>query len=342
MNSELSSTSSVSKTKESNATEVLAEQITDQLKRRMLEENPDGHLRRDTHAKMYGVVKAIFSVEAGLPNELAHGIFSEAKEYPAWIRFSNQSTQIKDDRKRDIRGMAIKLMGVPGLKLIAPETSMTTHDFIMISPSGFIAGSLREFADMLTALKGSLWKKLWFFATHWSLDLALLRSMIRIANPLHIPYHSTTPYALGDSVIKFCCRPLHHIDDAIPSNAGPDFLTEAMQQTFANGEALFEFCVQLQQDPVSMPIENPRKVWDPKVAPWRRVATIRIIQQDFNSTEQQQFGEKLSFNPWRCLEAHRPLGQINRARLLIYQAISKFRHDANHQDSSEPSDWNTL
>ena len=43
-----------------------------------------------------------------------------------------------------------------------------------------------------------------------------------------------------------------------------------------------------------------------------------------------QFCENLSFNPWRTLPEHRPLGSINRARLQVYPAISRFRHRKNN------------
>lgn len=323
-------------------TAATAEQIIALLQQRILSDSNNGHLRRDTHAKMYGVVKANFKVEANLPKELAKGIFSEPKEYQAWLRFSNQSTQINDDRQRDIRGLAIKLMGVTGPKLIDPDAFMESQDFILISPRNFIASSLNEFASMLAALQGKWWQKLCFFATHWGLDWALLRSMKRIANPLQIPYHSTTPYALDAQVVKYMCRPNSQIQDAIPGDAGPDFLSEAMRRQLAQGDVQFDFCVQVRNNPTTMSIENPRQIWYERASPWIKVASIRILRQEFDSPEQQLFGEKLSFNPWRCLEEHRPLGQINHARLLIYQAISKFRHEANHQDSSEPVDWNTM
>lgn len=73
-------------------------------------------MRRDAHAKMHGVVKAEFIIEPNLPEELQIGLFKEAKTYPAWIRFSNQSGSLSPDIERDIRGMAIKLMGVAGRK----------------------------------------------------------------------------------------------------------------------------------------------------------------------------------------------------------------------------------
>ena len=46
------------------------------------------------------------------------GVFSKPKTYPIWVRFSNGGTPPKDDKEGDIRGMAIKLMGVDGDKYL--------------------------------------------------------------------------------------------------------------------------------------------------------------------------------------------------------------------------------
>jgi hypothetical protein len=49
------------------------------------------------------------------------------------------------------------------------------------------------------------------------------------------------------------------------------------------------------------------------------------------------FCEHLSFNPWRCLPEHRPLGGINRARKAIYDGITRRRHELNGVALREPT-----
>src|SRR5688572_21825846 len=98
-----------------------AKSIADRLKTRITAASKGGVVRRDAHPKMHGVVKAEFIVEPSLPPELRVGVFAEPKTYQAWIRFSNQNDGLRPDRKIDIRGMAIKLMGVPGEKLLEEE-----------------------------------------------------------------------------------------------------------------------------------------------------------------------------------------------------------------------------
>ncbi|WP_293780637.1 catalase family protein [uncultured Oxalicibacterium sp.] len=308
------------------------------LKAKIIRDNPTGIMRRDAHPKMHGVVKAEFIVEPDLPDDLRIGLFGEAKTYQTWIRFSNQDGTIQADKARDIRGMAIKLMGVPGDKLLPAERNEQTQDFILISTNVFVTRDVAQFDAMLKAMTSGFWPKVIFFGTHWRVVWNLIKSLKKFANPLQMRYWSTTPYLFGTTAVKYSAIP-HQTDDIIPTNPGPDYLRDAMIAQLAKGEALFDFCVQLQTNAERMPIEDPGKEWQESESPFRKVATIRILQQSFDSEVQRTFGENLSYTPWHSLPAHRPLGGINRARKIVYDAISTFRHEYNHVPRREPTDW---
>jgi hypothetical protein len=109
-----------------------------------------------------------------------------------------------------------------------------------------------------------------------------------------------------------------------------------MQQRLDGGEARFDFMVQAQTDPYKMPLEDPSVVWDEELSPFRRVASLRIPEQSFDSAAQMTFCENLSFTPWHSLLEHRPLGGLNRARKVVYQALSKLRHQRNDAPRQEP------
>jgi len=309
------------------------------LKAKIIRDHPTGIMRRDAHPKMHGVVKAEFIVEPDLPAELRVGIFSKPQAYRAWIRFSNQDAAIQDDDARDIRGMAIKLMGVPGEKLLEAQRDEQTQDFILISTNVFVTRDVAEFDRLIIAMTGSLWQKIGFFATHWRVIWNLFLSMRKFSNPLQMRYWSTTPYLFGGTAVKYSAIP-HFVDaGATPDRKDPDFLRHAMMGQLAAGDACFDFAVQLQTDAISMPIEDPGKAWKESQSPFRKVATIRIPRQDFDSEAQRDFGENLSFTPWHCLPAHRPLGGINRARRIVYDLISAFRHEVNQAPRREPDSW---
>ena len=309
------------------------------LKAKIIRDNPTGIMRRDAHPKMHGVVKAEFIIEPNLPPELRVGVFKEPKTYQAWVRFSNQDGSINADSGGDIRGMAIKLMGVPGLKVLEPEQDEQTQDFIVISTNVFVTKDVEEFDDLIKCMTGSIFAKIWFFLTHWRVGWNLYKSMIKFANPLQIRYFSTTPYLFGSNAVKYSTIPHVKTPDTIPEDPSFDYLRLAMMKQLKEGDAFFDFTVQLQTDAEAMPIEDPGHEWPESMSPFRKVATIRILQQEFDSDKQKEFGENLSFSPWHALPEHRPLGGINRARKVVYRVISMFRHEYNHAVRKEPSSW---
>jgi len=71
------------------------------------------HGLRDAHAKSHGILAGELRVKPDLPEHLSQGLFAEARSYEAWVRFSNANQAVSDDAKPDIRGLALKLMGVP-------------------------------------------------------------------------------------------------------------------------------------------------------------------------------------------------------------------------------------
>lgn len=87
-----------------------------------------------------------------------------------------------------------------------------------------------------------------------------------------------------------------------------------------------------------MPIENAAVAWREADAPFQKVATLVIEQQVFDTPERQEFGDRLSFNPRRCLPEHRPLGGLNRARRQVYRALSALRHGRNAAVAAEPAE----
>lgn len=312
-------------------------ELGERLKAKIIRENSGEPMRRDAHPKMHGLVKASFTVEPDLPAELAIGLFSQPKSYQAWIRFSNQNGTIKPDISPDIRGMAMKLMGVPGEKLLPAESEESTHDFITISTPMFVTRDTAEFDDLIKALTSDLFKQAVFFITHLRVSFNLLKSMKVFANPLKIRYFSCTPYLLGDRAVKYSVVPQIKSFDKVPANPGKNYLRDAMITTLDQEEVLFDFCVQFQKDERQMPVEDPGKLWSESQSPFYKVATIRIFRQTFANSEQDELGEILSFNPWRVLPEHRPLGGVNRTRKVIYDLISTFRHQENKQVQSEPA-----
>jgi len=298
---------------------------------------------RDAHAKAHGCVQATFRVEDDLPPQLAQGVFVPGKSYQAWIRFSNgASDATQPDAKGDARGMAIKLLDVPGEKILSNEGETQTQDFIMINHPVFFVDDPSRYRALIDSTGSSdllaKFDQLLAIGFQGGIIAQEITSS-KIASPLETRYWSMVPYRLGDpphkQAIKFSARPQLPARTAIRDNPTPNFLRETMIEQLAAGSARFDFEVQPRTSP-DMSVENSMIEWKEADAPFFKLATITIPQQLFATPERDQFGENLSFTPWHALPQHRPLGAINRARRVIYQTISELRHKLNGTQLEEP------
>lgn len=313
------------------------ESLITQLRAKMQRDYAKTRTLRDAHPKMHGCVRGDFSVEPNLDGEFRIGVFKQSRTFPSWVRFSNQNGTVSPDSKADIRGVAIKLMGVEGARILPDGPLGTTHDFILISVSRFVTSSVAEFDGLVSALMRGAVPKAWYFLTHLRVARNLAFSLRHHSNPLAIRYFSVVPSLLGDKAVKYSLTPSNVSQAAVPKNPSNDSLREAMVDQLGSGNAVFDFSVQIQVNPYKMPIEDPGITWDEGLSPFRKVATLTIPSQVFDTPERREFGDNLSFNPWRCLREHRPLGGISRARRQVYQALSMFRHDNNRALREEPT-----
>lgn len=322
-----------------------------ELERRLLQKKidrenlpgPGRPVPRGQHPKHHGCVRAEFVIAEDSPEALQIGLFREAgKRFPAWIRFSN--ARVQDDRHPGGHGMAIKLMGIPGVKLLGGEENAETHDFLLLdSPVFFIKNAIEyaRFESALLAMEDSrlgLLSLARYFVTHLA-EARILRKISKnvSTNPLETRYWSATPYKFGDGAVKYFVQPRvfgHPIGAKTPS---VDQLHLAMKRNLDIRGAGFDFFVQRQVDPVRTPIEDATREWDERISPYEKVATIHIGRQTFDGSAQMAFCQDLAYNPWHALPEHRPLGGINRVRRAVYVALSDMRRKLNNAPLREPT-----
>ena len=302
--------------------------------------------RRDAHAKATGCARGIFSVNSDIPRAYQHSVFSEpAREYPAWLRFSNGDFTVQADSKPDARGMAIKLMGVSGEPIAAELGQQGTQDFIMTNTPAFFNRNIFDYAEDMTYLAK-------FERTRWFVSLfpprlhpkqfyrAVQTVSSRIDNPLQPQYYSMLPYQLGDTVLKFSVRPCPgmRFREAVDRD-DQDYLTEEMAYSLENGGACFDFMVQPQLPGSYMPIDDATVVWSAQDSPFVPIARVTLPPQAIASSAQREFCENLSMNPWHGVGAWRPLSSLGKARRLVYNAVSAYRHEKNQVPRVEPTSW---
>ena len=313
-------------TREANE-DALAQRIADILRRKMERDYPAGATKRDAHPKQVGVLRATFSVEPNLPQNLRVGVFAEARSYDAWVRLSNANGTPQSDAVKDVRGCAIKLLNVAGERI--PESDEpTTQDFLMVSMPTMPLGTVKLFHDAIyySIERTALLFVAKMLVTGQSKVLkGLERSKFNPTSPLDIRYWSTTPYRFGtDRVVKYSLVPTSTLRSSLPATLGDSYLSEQMHEHLAQADATFDFKLQLRTP--TMPIEDAAVEWREDESPFIKVATLRIAKQDFRSAERDELSETLAFSPGHALAAHRPLGAVNRARMHIYKALSAFRH----------------
>lgn len=323
--------------------ETVAQNIAQVIEKSIREQYTAGNALRDAHPKAHGCVRAEFHVSKNIPAQFAKGIFIPDQSYQAWIRFSNASNDASSaDIDKDARGIAIKLLGVAGEKILESEKQATTQDFIMINHPVFFANDAKRYLSFINDVNShNMIRKLHIpFALGFKGTMnALGARNSQIANPLYARYWSMVPYQLGlgndRQAVKYSVRACSVTANNLPKNPSHDFLREALKNTLQQTDACMEFLIQPRTSS-QMLVEDSMTEWDEKAAPFYQVATIHIPKQNFDTPEQNKFCENLSFTPWHALPAHKPLGAVNRMRKVIYENISRVRHDMNSAPRQEP------
>jgi Catalase len=307
----------------------IAEMI-DILRRKMSRDYDKGQTLRDAHPKAVGLLRGRFRIEPDLPKALQVGLFAKARTFDCWLRLSNASGKPQSDAVPDARGFAIKLMSARGKG--AAEASFG-QDFVLLSTPVMPLGTVAKFRDAVhyTIESSALLLGAKFLLTgNAGVLLGLAGLRIRPSSHLDIRYWSTTPYRFGaGEAVKYSLIPTSAHRSTLPALRGASYLRDALQSHLSRHEASFDFCVQLRKD--GMPIEDAAVEWKEKKSPFIKVATLTIPKQKFRTHERDALAETLSFSPGHALPAHAPLGGLNRARIKVYTALSKFRHQRDHR-----------
>ena len=319
----------------------VAQKIIKLMEEQMVK-NTRGRMLRDVHSKCHGCVQAEFIVEPNLPDELRVGVFKEARSFPAFIRFSNAGglapiAGTAPDIRLDARGMAIKLIGVEGPKLLEQEKDAQTQDFLLFTPNIFFTADPTGFYNLMVALTTGFLSLVWFLLMHLRIAYALYISLRKHADLLELQFFSAVPYLFGGKAVKYSANSTLSATSRVPHHPTDNYLRERMKERLAREEVTFDFMIQFQADPNRMPIENAQVPWREVLSPFIKVATVRIPRQSFDSPAQLEYCDDLSFTPWHSLPEHRPLGSVSRVRRSVYMTISKFRHDKNGAPRREPT-----
>jgi len=212
---------------------------------------------------------------------------------------------------------------------------------VMFNHPNFFVSDVAEYRQNVAAQADG--KKIMAFFPGWDprtweirhLFIALKTLSPAPPSPTQAMYFSVSPYKFGEANAKFrvmpdpqSCPPY-----SLPAQNQklPNFLRNALNQQLSTDRVPACFVLQIQRQDANkyMPIEDTSIEWSENDAPFQTVARINVPAQDFDTPALNLQCDNQSFNPWFGLEAHRPIGGINRLRKAVYEAVSDYRHARN-------------
>jgi hypothetical protein len=211
-----------------------------------------GHAIRSVHAKSHGLLQGRCEVLPRLEPSLAQGMFTDLASYPVVMRFSTTPGDLLPDGVSTPRGLAIKIIGVPGERLPDSEAAVT-QDFLMVNGPAFAAPDGKGFLKNLKLLASTTDRapkaKEWISSALRGVEHVVeafggqsgaIKSLggHPMTNLLGETYFTQVPVLYGAYVAKLCMRPssanLKALKDAkLDLKHKPDGLREAVVDFFS-------------------------------------------------------------------------------------------------------------
>jgi hypothetical protein len=320
------------------------------------------HAIRDAHAKSHGILRGELHIYPNLPEQLAQGLFREARTYPVIIRLSSAPGAIGSDKQSTFKGMAVKVIGVEGRKFLADKANEVTQDFLMVNDPVIPTGDIKSYHDMQLKLEQLAYTPEGFQQTLSTVSRVANKALNAVGidpqispigpgNPNHHllgeTYHTMGSLRYGDYVAKISAAPLSANVQALTGQemeiTNDGTWRDLVVEFFRTQGAEYELRAQLSTDLSTMPVEDASVKWSEDQSPQQPIGKLVIPAQEAYSPARRVFADDvLSFNPFHCLPEHQPLGSINRARIKAYESSSAYRHHMNAQPRLEPRDISVL
>ncbi len=293
---------------------------------------------RALHPKQHLGARATLTIEDGLPPHARHGLFAAPGSYRAYVRFSNGAGRFQHDREPDLRGLAVKVLGVEGKKVLGEHP---TQDFLFVDAPSLPFRSVDEFVGLVRAgkdpkrLPQRLIGELGFFGA-----LGLIGRVVRSVKGkrgtlVDLPYYTAAPIAVGPYAARLALEPLHDRDGAARAGSEASYLRADAEARHGKHALRWALSAQYFTSEAETPIERGDVAWP---SPLEKLGTLRLETASGDPGQRARldaFVETLSFDPWHALEAHRPLGNVMRARKHAYYASTQGRKAAPEPSGDE-------
>jgi hypothetical protein len=289
-------------------------------------------------------VEGELTVLPDLPEHARAGIFAAPATYRAYVRFSNGAGKRQPDTKPDLRGVAVKVVGVPGKKIIGGLEDAKTQDFLLTKTETTAFRDAGEFVAVAIAAARPfpgifrLFGQVGFLRAIGLLRRILAAFAEPIASVATTSYYSALPIQIGAYAARYALVPHAAPDPGARPGVSPDYLGEELAGRLREGAVSYDLRLQFYVDAVRTPIEDASVAWNESDAPFLTVARLVLPKQDPGSARGRRvadFVERLAFDPWHATTDLRPLGNIMRARNPAYRLSAQERGAAPEPDGTE-------
>jgi len=287
---------------------------------------------RPVFLKAHGIARGTLTVREDADPGLRCGIFAHGGRWPVYLRFSSDTIPQAPDFRTTL-GLAMKLVGVPGTKLVGAAEEVT-FDLILQNHPVFFLDTASEMCAFTRAILIDNDLDAWL-AAHPRFA-AILEAMAKPEpSVLAARYWSLLPMGFGNGYAKLSLIPALELPPLEDTPGNPDYLSADLAERLSKAPARFTLSAQLRSDPDAMPLDCATEPWD---SPFLPLADLDIPTQDITAEGLPTLGEHLSFNIWRVTPDHEPAGSIAEARRQTYASAAALRRQTNGVPEMEPKD----
>lgn len=271
---------------------------------------------RGLHRKTLLCTSGTLEVLDGLPEHARHGLFAQPGRHHALVRLSNGGPEVQSNKTPDIRGFALKVLDVSGPGAMGGTADH--QDFLMINHDTLPTPDTREFLGFIEALiGGQLAAILHLFKAHGPVGgFTRLRKVMqsfgkKFTGFASERFNTVAPLCCGPYAVKVRLKP---VGNPPPASRSKDIVDD-MRERLAVGPVLYDLELQFFVDEATTPIEDVSRAWPEAETPIVTVARLSLALDDGAAKGIEQ----MKFDPWGGLAAHRPLGEVMRARKQAYR-----------------------
>lgn len=284
---------------------------------------------RALHRKQLTAARGTLEVLSGLPEFARQGLFATAGTHEAWVRLSNGGMDCAPDKKPDIRGFALRVLGVHGDSALGNGPAKS-QDFTLINQEAFGFAQSEEFVGFVVAASKGGGALLKYLLRQYGVFNGIAR-VRKLAQTLGKPFggfateplFSAVPMACGPYAVRVRLLPVA-ANGVARAGAKADWNAD-FSARLATHSLQWELQLQPYVNETLTPIEDASVNWG---SPYTTVARLTLPQQETASAHGKEFAQQVEsavFDPWQALVAHRPLGDVQRARKVVYFESQKGR-----------------